>query len=60
MHNIECSMCGEEIKHNEEYEIFGLDGDFIHKKCRAKANEEMDTIANMNDEEFYKWMMPTT
>lgn len=52
-----CCHCNKEIKeHSEEYELFGCDGDFIHKKCRPEINKEMDRLGNMSDKEFYKWM----
>mgnify|MGYP000909563421 CR=1 FL=1 len=53
---MKCIHCGKEIEYNEPYEWFGLDGDFIHKTCRLKIDKEMDDLANMNNEEFYKFM----
>ena len=29
-----CFVCEKEVKDNEEFEWFGLDGDKIHKKCK--------------------------
>lgn len=54
---MKCFYCNQEIhKYKEEYELFGCDGDFIHKKCRPFINEEMNRLATMSDKEFYNWM----
>ena len=55
---MKCTFCKQEINtYKEKYELFGLDGDFIHKDCRSKIEKEMDKLANMSDNEFYGWMM---
>ncbi len=51
-----CIYCGKEIEYNEPYEWFGMDGDYIHKKCKKGMNKEMDDLANMDNKEFYKFM----
>lgn len=52
-----CPVCGNEVKQNEEFEWHGLDGDKIHKKCKAKLEDHYNKINNMSDEEFKTWIM---
>lgn len=55
--NMKCTFCHKQINIvREKYELFGMDGDFIHKDCKPKIKEEMDKVANMSDSEFYNWM----
>ena len=51
-----CIECGCEIDSFDEAEIIGMDGDFIHKKCRSRWNEFVDRINTMSDDEFYSYM----
>lgn len=54
---MKCTYCRKEInEYKEEYELFGCDGDFIHKKCKPLINKEMDRLATMSNKEFYSWM----
>lgn len=53
-----CSHCNKEINtYSESYELFGMDGDFIHTGCREGITKQMDKIANMSDDEFYNYVI---
>jgi hypothetical protein len=55
---MKCTFCRKEIDEcNEEYEVFTVDGDFIHTNCIPAASKEMAKICSMSDEEFITWMM---
>lgn len=52
-----CVCCKQEIKLCQgKHELFGCDGDFIHKECRSTMNKRMNNLANMSDKQFYNWM----
>ena len=53
-----CFGCEKEVHDLDDYELFGYDGDRIHKQCIEKANHKMDYIANMSDEQFVKYINP--
>ena len=42
-----CFVCEKEVKDNEEFEWFGLDGDKIHKKCKPNVEKKIEIIDNM-------------
>lgn len=44
-----CFVCEKEVKDNEEFEWFGLDGDKIHKKCKPNVEKKMGIINNMTE-----------
>lgn len=52
-----CFVCQQVLTDDDEKELFGLDGDFIHKKCRSKLNCAIDFVNNMSDEEFELWVL---
>lgn len=52
-----CFVCGKTITDDDERELFGMDGDFIHKKCAPNVNKAMEVINNMTDEEFERWLL---
>ena len=47
-----CFVCGKEVKYDEDSELFGCDGDRIHKRCKPNLNKAYDRINNMSDMEF--------
>jgi hypothetical protein len=51
-----CCQC-HKTDRQEQMQIHGFDGDFIHKDCASKLEKEMDRVANMTDEEFENWML---
>ena len=54
---MKCVYCEKEIDPvKEDYEPFGIDGDFIHKECKPNIEKAMDKIANMSDKEFAEWI----
>ena len=53
---MKCCHCHKEIN-GEDYELFGMDGDFIHKKCKPAIEKEMDKIVNFSNEEFKNWLI---
>ena len=53
---MKCSYCNKEIKHDDNYELFGYDGGFIHKECIPKMQELIREINFMSDEEFINWI----
>lgn len=53
-----CFGCGKEVYDLDDYELFGCDGDRIHKQCIEKANHKMDYISNMSDDQFLKYINP--
>lgn len=52
-----CFICGNTISDEEQKELFGFDGDFIHKKCAKNKDKAIDVINNMTDEQFEKWLL---
>lgn len=52
-----CSFCCKTITDYDEAELFGLDGDFIHKKCKPEIEKEMDGVVKISNKQFYDWMM---
>ena len=34
-----CIICNREIKDTDDYELYGYDGDKIHKHCKSKCEE---------------------
>ena len=55
-----CFICGKEIIGFEDSELFGCDGDRIHKKCLPLVDQKMEMINTMSDEEFQSYMMGIT
>lgn len=53
---MKCFICKKQIQPFEKYEIYGLDGDFIHLDCKPKMEELIKCINNMTDEEFIRWL----
>lgn len=53
---MKCIYCGEQINSSDKYEVFTLDGDFIHVKCKKPLDKEMTIISNMTDKEFENWL----
>lgn len=53
---MKCFICKKQIQSSEEYEIYGLDGDFIHLDCKPKMEELIKRINEMSDEEFIGWL----
>lgn len=53
---ISCFVCGKIVKETDEYELFGYDGGRIHKKCEPKLDKACESINNMSDSEFTKYM----
>ena len=51
-----CFVCEKEVKDNEEFEWFGLDGDKIHKKCKPNVEKKMGIINNMTDTQFSDYL----
>ena len=51
-----CFVCGKEVNEFDDYELFGMDGDMIHKKCKPNVNNVIDSIVNMTDEQFERYM----
>lgn len=52
-----CFVCGKVVTEDDDYEWFGMDGDKIHKKCKPNLNKAMDTVNNMSDAEFAKYLL---
>ena len=55
-----CFVCEKEVKDNEEFEWFGLDGDKIHKKCKPNVEKKIEIIDNMSDKEFGDYLTGKT
>ena len=53
---MKCFVCKKWIHSPEKYEIYGLDGDFIHLNCKPKMKELIKRIDEMSDEEFIGWL----
>ena len=53
---MKCLICKKQIQQSEEYEIYGLDGDFIHLNCKPKMEELIKHINEMSEEEFIGWL----
>ena len=53
---MKCFICKEQIQPSENYEIYGLDGDFIHLKCKPKMEDLIKHVNEMSDEEFSRWL----
>lgn len=51
-----CFVCGKEVKDNDKFEWHGCDGDKIHADCKPYLNRAYDSINNMNDIEFSKYI----
>lgn len=51
-----CFVCEKEVKDNEEFEWFGLDGEKIHKKCEPNIGKKMLAIDNMSDTQFSDYL----
>lgn len=51
-----CFVCEKEVKDNEEFEWFGLDGSKIHKRCKSGVDRKCGIINNMGDDEFAEWI----
>ena len=54
--NMKCFICKKQIQSSEEYDIYGLDGDFIHLSCKPKMEELIKRINEMSEEEFIGWL----
>ena len=53
-----CVHCGKKIKeYSEKYELWGVDGDFIHTKCKKAHEREIDRVVKMKDEKFVSWLV---
>lgn len=52
-----CIACGNVITDDDEKELLGCDGDFIHKRCRKDWDKQCERINNMTNEEFEKWFL---
>ena len=55
-----CFVCEKEVKDNEEFDWFGLDGDKIHKKCKPNVEKKIEIIDNMSDKEFGDYLTGKT
>ena len=55
-YEMKCLVCKKQIQSYEEYEIYGLDGDFIHLDCKPKMEELIKCINEMSEEEFIRWL----
>jgi len=51
-----CFVCGEDVTDYEESELFGCDGDRIHRRCKPNLNRAYDAINNMSDLEFNEYI----
>ena len=52
--NMNCIVCEKVITDDDEKELIGCDGDFIHKRCKKDWDKQCERINNMTDEEFEK------
>ena len=52
-----CFVCEKEVKDNEDFEWFGLDGSKIHTKCKKNVEKKMHIIDNMSDQEFNDYLI---
>lgn len=52
-----CFVCEKEVKHDEEFEWIGVDGDKIHKQCKPFYDSKCDRINNMSDKEFNDYLL---
>ena len=57
---MKCIICGNEIEDGEDRMLFGVDGDFMHKRCQSKWEKFMDRINNMSDAEFDNYLLGET
>ena len=53
---MKCCYCNKELKHSDNYEPFGCDGDFIHVKCLPQMEKYMNKINSMSDDDFIRWI----
>lgn len=51
-----CFVCEKEVKDDEDFEWFGLDGSKIHTKCKPNIEKKMNFIDNMSDQEFSDYL----
>lgn len=54
---MKCIYCQREIEYEEDHQIHGVDGDFIHTACVPKWESQCKRINEMTDEEFKSWML---
>ena len=54
---MKCIVCGNRIEEGEDAILFGVDGDFMHKKCQPMWERYIDKIDNMSDAEFRKYLL---
>lgn len=52
-----CFVCGKPITEDDEFVWHGLDGDKIHKRCEKNLQNAYDSIDNMTNEEFRKYLL---
>lgn len=52
-----CIVCGKEVKDDEDFDWFGLDGDKIHTNCKKDLDKTYDSFNNMTNEEFRKYLL---
>ena len=55
-----CIVCGRKIHNNEESELYGCDGDRIHKSCISDLQKVYDKINNMSDTDFHNFITGKT
>ena len=51
-----CFVCGKEVEGNADSELFGCDGDRIHKSCKPNLNKAYNSINNMSNAEFNNYI----
>ena len=54
---MECIVCGNRIEEGEDMMLLGVDGDFMHKKCKPMWEKFKNRINNLSDVEFREYLL---